>query len=104
MASQLVDEFHNLSLCEAAETSYGPGRFPAWKCCRRVLHKFDPIYHAFVRPDCETALARAHRLDAMRWAREVLEPLHGVWLAHKDMYCHVARFRDAIHAFAVRGR
>ena len=56
------------------------------------MHKFDPINHAFIRPDRETALARAHRLDAMRWAGEVLGPLHGVRLAPKDMYCRVAQF------------
>ena len=51
----------------------------------------DPVHHAFVWQDRESAMARALWLDRIQSAGEVLGSLHGVPMAHKDMYYRTGR-------------
>ena len=48
--------------------------------------RLDPHYNAFVRIDEEKALANARACDAELAKGKLRGPLHGVPLAHKDMY------------------
>jgi aspartyl-tRNA(Asn)/glutamyl-tRNA(Gln) amidotransferase subunit A len=93
MAQQLADELQNLSLCEAADL-IKTGQVSAvevLKACFKQIDTLDPVYHAFVWQDRESALARACWLDAIRTAGESSGPLHGVPMAHKDMYYRSGR-------------
>ncbi len=93
MAQQLADELQNLSLCEAADLIKA-GQVSAVEmlhACFKQIDRHDPVYHAFVWQDRESALARAQWLDAIRSAGETLGPLHGVPMAHKDMYYRAGR-------------
>lgn len=93
MAQQLADELQNLSLCEAADLIRA-GQVSAVEIvqsCFRRIDALDPVYHAFVWQDRDAALARARSLDAVRSAGESLAPLHGVPMAHKDMYYRAGR-------------
>ena len=42
--------------------------------------------NAFLRTDGEVARAKARFLDEQRWRGHVLGPLHGIPMAHKDMF------------------
>ena len=46
----------------------------------------DPMINASIALELEEALETAERLDWLRKAGRLLGPLHGVPLAHKDMY------------------
>src|SRR5690349_10887113 len=46
----------------------------------------DPILNASIALDREEALEQAHGLDRLRKVGRLLGSLHGVPLAHKDMY------------------
>ena len=46
----------------------------------------DPTINASIALEPEEALETAERLDRLRTAGRLLGPLHGVPLAHKDMY------------------
>lgn len=52
------------------------GRIAAWQ----------PVVNAFVRVEADAALARARELDRRAAAGDWAGPLHGVPLAHKDMF------------------
>ena len=93
MTRQLADQLQNLSLCEAADLIKA-GQVSAvemLQACLAEIDRLDPVHHAFVWQDRESALARAHWLDAIRSAGETLGPLHGVPMAHKDMYYRAGR-------------
>ncbi len=93
MAQQLADELQNSSLCEAAEL-IETGQVSAvevLKACFKQIDTLDPVYHAFVWQDRESALTRARWLDAIHSAGESLGQLHGVPMAHKDMYYRSGR-------------
>ena len=50
------------------------------------IETFNPALNAFVGTDAEGALIQAERLDRERAEGQLRGPLHGVPLAHKDMF------------------
>ena len=50
------------------------------------IEQWQPVLNAFVRLDPEGALQAARKADAALARSEAVGPLHGVPLAHKDMY------------------
>ena len=93
MAQQLADELHNLSLCEVADLikTKQVSSVEALRACFQRIDTLDPIHHAFVWQDRESAMARALWLDKIQSAGEMLGSLHGVPMAHKDMYYRTGR-------------
>ena len=93
MAERLADELQNLSLCEVADLikSGQVSAAETLRACFEQIDRLDPVCHAFVWQDRESALTRAHWLDAVRSVGETLGPLHGVPMAHKDMYYRTGR-------------
>src|ERR1700689_5704774 len=94
MAQQnLGDGLQNFSWCETAELIKG-GEVSATEvleACLAQIDKLEPIHHAFVWQDRESAVDRARWLDSVRSRGETVGPLHGVPMAHKDMYYRVGR-------------
>jgi aspartyl-tRNA(Asn)/glutamyl-tRNA(Gln) amidotransferase subunit A len=58
----------------------------ATQACLTRIQAWQPVINAFVRVEAEEALASAKAADAALARGEVKGPLHGVPLAHKDMY------------------
>lgn len=78
----------NLTLTEAAD-AIARGDVTSVELTRAALGSIaarDKIVNSFIWLDEEDALATAAALDAMQRAGRRLGPLHGVPLAHKDMY------------------
>jgi aspartyl-tRNA(Asn)/glutamyl-tRNA(Gln) amidotransferase subunit A len=94
MAQQTpADGLQNLSLCETADLIHS-GKASATEvleACFAQIDKLDPVHHAFVWQDRESALDRARWLDSVRSRGETIGPLHGVPMAHKDMYYRAGR-------------
>jgi aspartyl-tRNA(Asn)/glutamyl-tRNA(Gln) amidotransferase subunit A len=88
-----VDGLQNLSLCETADL-IKTGEVSAnevLQACFAQIDKLEPVHHAFVWQDRESALDRARWLDSVRSRGETVGPLHGVPMAHKDMYYRSGR-------------
>lgn len=83
----------NLTLCETADfiQSGKASATEVLKACFAQIDKLDPVHHAFVWQDRESALDRARWLDSVRSRGETIGPLHGVPMAHKDMYYRAGR-------------
>jgi aspartyl-tRNA(Asn)/glutamyl-tRNA(Gln) amidotransferase subunit A len=84
----MTDDAAGLSLSEAA-AAVRAGRLSATRLTRACLDRIERLDHrinATIAVDAETALARAAAADRARAAGEPLGPLHGVPLAHKDMF------------------
>jgi aspartyl-tRNA(Asn)/glutamyl-tRNA(Gln) amidotransferase subunit A len=93
MTQRPSDGLHHLSLCEIADL-IKTGQVSAvetLEACFEQIDVLDPVQHAFVWQDRDSALARARWLDEIRSAGEVLGSLHGVPMAHKDMYYRAGR-------------
>jgi aspartyl-tRNA(Asn)/glutamyl-tRNA(Gln) amidotransferase subunit A len=91
-----TNELHNCTLTEAADLIKA-GKVSAVElldACFQRIDRLDPVHHAFVWQDRDNALARARRLDALRSAGEMVGPLHGVPMAHKDMYYRAGRVSE----------
>jgi aspartyl-tRNA(Asn)/glutamyl-tRNA(Gln) amidotransferase subunit A len=90
---KLSDELHNLSLCEVADLikTKQVSAVETLQACFERIDMLDPVHHAFVWQDRESAMARALWLDRIQSAGEVLGSLHGVPMAHKDMYYRTGR-------------
>jgi aspartyl-tRNA(Asn)/glutamyl-tRNA(Gln) amidotransferase subunit A len=58
----------------------------ATTACLARIEAWQPVVNAFVRVEAEEALAHAAAADAALARGEANGPLHGVPLAHKDMY------------------
>ena len=58
------------------------------------IERWQPILNAFVRVEVEEALAAAAAADAAIASGDVCGPLHGVPLAHKDMYYITGRLAE----------
>lgn len=58
----------------------------ATNACLERIAAWQPVTNAFVQVDEDEALAHARAMDAALARGEVKGPLHGVPLAHKDMY------------------
>ncbi len=83
----------SLSLCEAADLIRG-GDISAGELLEATFDQIDRLektHHAFVWQDRDAANARAIALDADRAAGKSLGPLHGIPMAHKDMYYRAGR-------------
>lgn len=82
------EQLAHLSLCEVADLirSGEITAVEALEASFAQIDQHDPVQHAFIWQDRQSALTRAKWLDAARSAGEVLGPLHGVPMAHKDMF------------------
>lgn len=56
------------------------------RACAEQVERLDPLLHFFIWKQLDQAIAAAKRADAKVAAGEPLGPLHGVPLAHKDMF------------------
>ena len=56
------------------------------EACLGRIERLQPVLNCFISPDPEGALAAAGRADAALAQGAKVGPLHGVPLAHKDMY------------------
>ena len=77
-----------LTLIEASN-AVRDGEVTSVSLTQAALDRFaaaDPILNASIALDREEALEQAHGLDRLRKAGRLLGSLHGVPLAHKDMY------------------
>src|SRR5579863_10059978 len=93
MQQKSADGLSNLSLSETADL-IKTGKVSAvevLESCFAQIDKLEPLHHAFVWQDRESALARARWLDAVRAKGETVGSLHGVPMAHKDMYYRAGR-------------
>ena len=59
--------------------------------CLKRIETWQPRVNAFVAVEAETALAAARAADEAQAQGRALGPLHGVPLAHKDMYYRAGR-------------
>ncbi|MBX6369102.1 MAG: amidase, partial [Rhodospirillales bacterium] len=78
----------HLTLCEAAE-AIARGELTSESLvaeCIEAAEALNPRLNAFVALEAEEALAVARDLDRERAAGRLRGPLHGVPLAHKDMF------------------
>jgi aspartyl-tRNA(Asn)/glutamyl-tRNA(Gln) amidotransferase subunit A len=92
-ATNLSDELGNHSLCDVARL-ISDGQVSATEVMQATFDRIEErnsVHQAFVWQDRESAMARAKWLDTARHAGETLGPLHGVPLAHKDMYYRTGR-------------
>ena len=55
------------------------------------IERLDPHLNAFIWRDGERAMARAEEADAARLRGDEMGPLHGVPIAHKDMFYRPGR-------------
>jgi aspartyl-tRNA(Asn)/glutamyl-tRNA(Gln) amidotransferase subunit A len=58
------------------------------------IERWQPVLNAFVRVEVEEALAAAAAADAAIASGVACGPLHGVPLAHKDMYYITGRLAE----------
>lgn len=86
--SAAAREILALSLCElaAALRSGAINARAATEACLEALATQGRALNAVARLDAERALARAQELDRARAQGKLAGPLHGVPLAHKDMF------------------
>jgi aspartyl-tRNA(Asn)/glutamyl-tRNA(Gln) amidotransferase subunit A len=93
MTQGLARQLADLSLCDVAEL-ISSGEISAVETLEAAFERIDrlePVHHAFIWQDREAATARAAWLDKARAAGEIIGPLHGVPMAHKDMYYRAGR-------------
>ena len=84
---------HRLTLCEAA-AAIRDRRLSSREVVQAAIARVDglqPVLNAFISWDGDRALAAADRADASLARGETIGPLHGVPLAHKDMFYRTGR-------------
>jgi len=64
-----------------------------------VIAQAQPLVNAFIRLDADEAMQAARRADAERRAGRVRGPLHGIPLAHKDIFYRPGKITTAGSAF-----
>ena len=83
-----MSDLHNLTLAEAS-AAIQARRVSAVELLQAQLARaraVQPAVNAFIRIDEEQAMAQAQALDAQAARGHFLGPLHGVPMAHKDMF------------------
>ena len=88
MAKRATEDIPALSLCEAAD-AMRTGALSArdvMEACLARIEALDPKLNAFIWRDGERALDEANNADRARARGATIGPLHGVPLAHKDMF------------------
>lgn len=88
-----MTEALHLTLCAAAE-AIARGEFTSEHLagqCIDAIERLNPRLNAFVAVEADEALERARELDRERAAGRSRGPLHGVPVAHKDMYYRVGK-------------
>src|SRR5882724_5805766 len=91
--SALSRQLADLSLCETADL-IKTGEVTVAETLQAAfdsIDRRDPVHRAFVWQDRETAMARAVELDRQRQAGQATGSLHGIPMAHKDMYYRTGR-------------
>ena len=84
---------HRLTLCEAA-AAIREGRFSSREVVQAAIERAErlqPILNTFISLDGDRALVAADRADEARARGEDVGPLHGVPVAHKDMFYRAGR-------------
>lgn len=61
------------------------------EACFARIERDEPVVNAFIWNDREASLSAAHKLDKAAAAKKHLPPLHGIPLAHKDMFANHGR-------------
>lgn len=92
-----IPDLCRLSLAQAS-AMLNKGETTAVKLTEACLHAIaqaQPSVNAFIRLDAEQALATAQQADAQRQAGVVLGPLHGIPLAHKDIFFRPGKISTA---------
>jgi aspartyl-tRNA(Asn)/glutamyl-tRNA(Gln) amidotransferase subunit A len=86
-------DIRNLSLTEAARAirERAISSVEATRACLEALEQKGPAYLAIAGLDAERALDVAETCDAELQRRHLRGPLHGVPMAHKDMFYRVGR-------------
>lgn len=89
----MTQEISSLSLCELAD-AIKPGRVSSVQAVEASLDRIDawqPRINAFVEIDRKEALKAALCADRQLAEGRIVGPLHGVPLAHKDLFCRAGR-------------
>ena len=84
----MSDALARLSLVEVA-AAIADGRASSvevTEACLARIDRLQPVLNCFISLEPEAAMAAARRADAARAQGAALGPLHGVPLAHKDMF------------------
>jgi len=87
------EELSALTLCDLAD-ALRSGKISAAETMKTTLariERLDPHLNAFIWRDGKRAMARAEEADAARLRGDEMGPLHGVPLAHKDMFYRPGR-------------
>jgi len=93
MTAPLEQQLAELTLCELADALQG-GEFTATETMAATLariERLDPHLNAFIWCDSERAMERAREADVALARGDDVGPLHGVPLAHKDMFYRPVR-------------
>jgi len=69
------------------------------EACLEAIGQAQPVLNAFIRLDADEAMQAARRADAERRAGRVRGPLHGIPLAHKDIFYRPGKVTTAGSAF-----
>ena len=84
---------HGMTLCDAAAAMRG-GHLSSREVVQSAIERTERLQarlNAFISLDADRALAAADRADASLARGETAGPLHGVPLAHKDMFYRAGR-------------
>ena len=83
----MIDAVCRMDLCEVANAiTRELSSREVTKACLARAERLQPILNTFISLDAEGALAAAERADAALARGDVVGPLHGVPVAHKDMF------------------
>jgi aspartyl-tRNA(Asn)/glutamyl-tRNA(Gln) amidotransferase subunit A len=92
-AGPLPSDLNRLTLTQAAGC-LAEGRASAvelTEACLFAIKRLQPVLNAFINLDEEGALDAARKADSERRSDRILNPLHGVPLAHKDIFFRPTR-------------
>jgi aspartyl-tRNA(Asn)/glutamyl-tRNA(Gln) amidotransferase subunit A len=89
----LSDDLTGLSLCEVADAirRRRASSVEVAQACLTRIERLQPVLNCFIAVEAEAALGAARKADAELAKGRVRGPLHGVPLAHKDMFYREGR-------------